>query len=323
MSKKIIFLLLAILGMSMLIATCSENIIQVEDGKPEIKYSNLYGTIKGDGILVYSDPVKDVEITLVYEDSSERYSTSNGRGDFVFDSLSTGEYRVEFFKEVPFNNCLYLTDYLFIIDSNDVIDTFYFSSFQDNYFPIDIGFVREYEGSESFWPASGGEYIDSVTIRIEINNKIFKKDYNEYQASLEKTVFWKHVYFGYIGGQFVRDTSFYTDEVTYSSGSYIEKEGLVYNFFYPGFHAYPKGNEFFKQIFDCGSGSCFLNFTNGDPFLYKGELYNTVKVDIDPSMYHKTYEYVKDLGIVTIYDFIGGNSNWFNEYVLVDHTDPE
>jgi hypothetical protein len=308
--------------MSIFIVTCSENVTPVE-APHELKLSNLYGTIRGDSVHVYSDLLQDVEITLIDDDSLEYYSMSDESGEFIFDSLSIGEYRIEFVKEVPFNNYLFLSDSLSIIDSNDVIDTFYFSSFQDNYFLINSGLIMEYKGSESYWPAQGGEHIDSVTIRIEILDKIIKVGYNEYQASLEKTVFWKHLYFGYIGGQFVQDTSFYTNEVTYSSGSYIEKEGLVYNFFYPGFHAYPKGNEFFKQIFGCGSGFCFLNFTNGDPFLYKSEHYNTVKVDIDPSMYYKTYEYVKDLGIVTIYDLIQGNSNWLNKYVLVNHTGPE
>lgn len=325
MLKRIfIFLFLAILGMSIFIVTCSENVTPVE-APHELKLASLYGTIRGDGVHVYSDLLQDVEITLIDDDSIEYYSMSNESGEFIFDSLSIGEYRIEFIKEVPFNNYLFLTDSLSIIDSNDVIDTFYISSFKDNYFPIDSGIIWEYDGSEKWWVAGGGEYFDSVNIRIEIIDKIVNAEngYYEYQASLEKTVFWKYVHFGYIGGQFVEDTSFYTNEVTYSSGSYIEKEGLVFDFFYPGFHAYPKGNEFFKQIFGCGSGFCSLNFTNGDPFLYKGELYNTVKVDVDPSMHHRIYEYVKDIGLVTIFDLYGGNSVWLDEYVLVEYTRPE
>lgn len=316
---KIIFTLLFIsaINMSILLNSCSEIITPVEE--EEIKLASLYGTIKGDGILVYSDPLSDVEITLIDEDSSESYTTSNAQGLFIFDSLTIGEYRIEFFKEVPFNNYLYLTDTVRIIDSNSVIDTFYFSSFKDEYFPINSGVVWEYKGSESFWPAPGGEYIDSVNIRIETLSRTVKSDYVEYQTSLEKTVIWKHIHFGYIGGEFVEDTSFYTNEITISSGSYIEKEGLVYNFFHPGFHAYPKGNEFFKEVFGCSTFSCFLYFNNGNPFLYKGELYNTIQIDVDPGMSHTIYEYVQGIGLVTIEEVGGGNSVWANEYILINH----
>jgi len=300
-----------------LIASCSEKM--PSEPEPEIKLANLDGTIKGDGILVYSDPIKGAEITLTAKDSSKYYSTSNASGEFVFDSLSIGEYRIEFFKEVPFNNYLYLTDSVRIIDSNNVIDTFYFSSYKDEYFPIDSGVVWEYKGSESFWPAPGGEYIDSVNIRIETLSRTVKSDYIEYQASLEKTVFWKHIHFGYIGGQFVEDTSFYTNEVTISSGTYIEKEGLVYNFFYPGFHAYPKGNQFFRGVFNCPEFGCGLVLSDGDQFTFKGVLYNTIRVDVDYSMAPKVYEYVKGIGLVTITDVTGGNSVGADVYILVNH----
>ena len=96
----------------------------------------------------------------------------------------------------------------------------------------------------------------------------------------------------------------------------------MFNYFYPGFHAYPKGNEFFKEIFGCQS-FCFLNFNSGNPFMYKGELYNTIQVDVDPGMEHRIYEYVKDIGLVTISDMRGGNSVWSNIYVLVNYIGPD
>jgi hypothetical protein len=304
--------------MSILFNSCSEKITQ-PDPDPISKLSNIYGTIKGDGILVYSDPLSDVEITLTDEHSSKSFTTSNGSGSFVFDSLSIGEYRIEFFKEVPFDNYLYLTDTVRIIDSNNVIDTFYFSSYKDEYFPIDSGVVWEYKGSERYWPAPGGEYIDSVNIRIETLSRTVKSNYVEYQASLEKTVFWKHLHHGYIGGEFVEDTSFYTNVISISNGNYIENEGLVYNFFYPGFHAYPKGNQFFREVFNCPEFGCGLIFSYGNPFMYKGVLYNTIRVNVDYSIGPKVYEYVKGIGIVTIDDMTSGNSVWANEYVLVIH----
>jgi len=318
---RIIFTLIFIsaINMSIVLKGCSEIITPVEE--EEIKLASLYSTIKGDGILVYSDPLRDVEIKLISEDSSESYTTSNAQGLFIFDSLTIGEYRIEFFKEVPFDNYLYLTDTVRIIDSNNVIDTFYFSSYMDEYFPIDSGVVWEYKGSESYWPAPGGEYIDSVNIRIETLSRTVKSNYIEYQASLEKTVFWKHIYQGYIGGQFVNDTSFYTNEFTIGNGNYIEKEGLVFNYFYPGFHAYPKGNDFFKEVFGC-EYFCFLNF-DSSIFVYEGEQYNTIKVDVDPGMEHRIYEYVKDIGLVTISDMRGGNSVWSNIYVLVNYIGPD
>lgn len=299
-----------------LLHSCSE--IMISEPETEIKLSNLYGMIKGDGILVYSDPFQDVEITLIDEDSSESYTTSNAQGLFIFDSLTIGEYRIEFFKEVPFNNFLYLTDTVRIIDSNSVIDTFYFSSYNDDYFPIESGFVWEYSGSEKFWPAPGGEYIDSVNIRIETLGWTVKSDYVEYQASLEKTVFWKHIHHGYIGGEFVEDTSFYTNEVTITSGTYIEKEGLVYNFFYPGFHAYPKGNQFFREVFNCPEFGCGLVFSDGDQFTFKGEIYNTIRIDTD-AVENITYQYVKGLGLVTIKYLYVGNNVWADDYDLVNH----
>lgn len=320
MKKNIILIFSSVIIMVIYLISCSEKNPVEPDPKFENKLANLYGTIKGDGILVYSDPLNNVKITLIDKDSSENFTTSNVQGEFVFDSLSTGEYLIEFFKEVPFNNYLYLTDSVKIIDSNDVIDTFYFSSYNDEYFPIDSGVVWEYNGSESFWPAPGGEYIDSVNIRIGTLSRIVKSNYVEYQATLEKTVFWKHIYHGYIGGEFVEDTSFYTNDITISNGNYIEKEGLVYNFFYPGFHAYPKGNEFFQEVFDCREElSCHLDFSSGDHFAYKGEMYNTIRIDVDQSMGHKVYEYVKGIGLVTIKDLRGGNSVWIDEYVLVNH----
>jgi hypothetical protein len=324
MKKHFIFMFAAVSIMFTILTNCSEKMLVEPEPEIENKLVSLYGTIKGDGILVYNDPLNNVEITLIYEDSSESFTTSNVQGEFVFDSLSTGEYRIEFFKEVPFNNYLYLTDSMEIIDSNDIVDTFYFSSYRDNYFPIDSGFVWEYKGSESFWPAPGGEYIDSVNIRIETLSRTVKSNYIEFQASLKKTVFWKYIHFGYIGGEFVEDTSFYTNDVTISEGNYIEKEGLVYNVFYPGFHAYPKGNDFFQEVFDCREELfCHLDFSSGDLFAYNGEMYNTIRVDVDQSMGHKVYEYVKGIGLVTIDDVIGGNSVWANEYVLVNHLGTE
>jgi len=330
-SKIIIILMFStVIIMLTFLTSCSEKITPVEDEEiipepdPEIKLANLFGTIKGDGILVYSDPFKDVEITLIDEDSSESYTTSNAQGKFVFDSLSIGEYRIEFFKEVPFNNYLYHNDFVSIIDSNDIIDTFYFSSFRDDYFPIDSGVVWEYKGTKKYWPAPGGEYLDSVTLRIDITGKTLKGGSVEYQATSKETVFWRYIHFGYIGGEFVEDTSFYTNDVTISEGNYIEKEGLVYNVFYPGFHAYPKGNEFFKEVFKCQEAlGCYLDFSNGDIFNYKGEMYNTIRVDVDPSMGQNVYEYVKDIGLVTAYERISGNSVWINEYVLVNHIGTE
>ncbi len=320
MKKNIILMFSSLLIIMIHLISCSEKTPVDTELEIENKLANLYGTIKGDGILVYSDPLNNVEIRLINGDSSESFTTSNVQGEFVFDSLSTGEYRIEFFKEVTFNNYLHLTDSVSIIDSNDIIDTFYFNSFKDDYFPIDNGFVWEYKGSESFWPAPGGEYIDSVNIRIETLSRTVKSNYVEYQAALEKTVFWKHIYHGYISGEFVEDTSFYTNDVTIYEGSYIEKEGLVYNVFYPGFHAYPKGNDFFQEVFDCQEEIfCDLDFSSGDLFAYKGEMYNTIRVDVDPSMGHKVYEYVKGIGLVTIKDLRGGNSVWRDEYVLVNH----
>jgi len=60
--KTIITLLLfATIVMSILFNSCSEKITQ-PDPDPISKLSNIYGTIKGDGILVYSDSKKKFNI---------------------------------------------------------------------------------------------------------------------------------------------------------------------------------------------------------------------------------------------------------------------
>ena len=316
MKVSILIFFSAIIMMSILITNCSENI--PTKPKPEVNLASLHGRIQGDGILVYSDPISGARITLIAQDSSIMHTTSDGNGEFIFDSLYIGKYRIEITKEIYFYNNLLLVDSININDVRTLIDTFYFSSIDNDYFPIDSGYVWKYKGRTEFWPTEGGIYSDSVILKINVLGKNKVGDSFVYPSTEEKTVFWSRVQFGYVNGNYVEDTSFYTNNFSVSEGNFIEKEGLVYNFFFPGFHAYPKNNQFFRQVFDIPDGGYSWSYGSGNLFSYKGHTYYTVKVSTY-SNHNNLYNYVHDIGIVKVNGWTSDNGLLHTQIVLIDN----